>query len=260
MTQCNFGVVLTVLLININQTRAETDAPTEPHSTPQPTDVTPAPTPQATLSNSTVDATVAKLSVAEHLAEVWAMKLWGVLPTYIEALTVLVIGWIFVGCLSRCLKRRLLSLRIPRVGDQIELLGSDAESDDGDGSSSKFGEMDPTIVGFLTTAMNTGLKMMLCLSVASILGIKTTSFLAILTASSLAVGLALQGQLTNLASGVMLILFRSFGVGDHVTVADCTGVVAEVGLFTVVLESPDGFTHIVPNGKIGIITLHTKAR
>lgn len=81
-------------------------------------------------------------------------------------------------------------------------------------------------------------------------GIETTSFAAVLGGASLAVGLAFQGSLSNIAAGVMLLVFRPFKVGDVISVAGHTGGVEEVGLFTTSLNTPDNRHIIIPNGKI----------
>jgi len=104
------------------------------------------------------------------------------------------------------------------------------------------------------SAFEYGLKLLLLLVCASMVGIQTTSFIAILTAMSLAIGLSMQGLLTDLAKGVMLILFRPFQVGDRVTVADLVGDVKEVGIFNTVLQDPENILHTIPNHLIETIT------
>lgn len=81
-------------------------------------------------------------------------------------------------------------------------------------------------------------------------GVPATSFVAILGAAGLAIGLALQGTLSNFAAGVMILLFRPFTIGHRVTVADHTGVVEEVGIFATTLMTPANETIIIPNGEI----------
>jgi len=82
------------------------------------------------------------------------------------------------------------------------------------------------------------------------LGIQTTSFIAILGAAGLAVGLALQGSLSNFAAGVIMIIFRPFRVGDYIEGAGVAGTVKEIQIFTTILVSPDNKTIIVSNAKI----------
>lgn len=88
------------------------------------------------------------------------------------------------------------------------------------------------------------------------LGIQTTSFIAIIGAAGLAVGLALQGSLSNFAAGVMLIIFRPFKVGDFIEAAGVSGSVEEIMIFSTKLKSPDNKQLYVPNGSIisGTIT------
>ncbi|MEM6929609.1 MAG: mechanosensitive ion channel family protein, partial [Myxococcota bacterium] len=91
-------------------------------------------------------------------------------------------------------------------------------------------------------------------------GIQTTSFVAILASAGLAVGLALQGSLSNFASGVMILLFRPFRIGDWITIAGLTGEVKDIGLFATVLMRPDGTKVVVPNSSItgDVIENHTE--
>ena len=81
-------------------------------------------------------------------------------------------------------------------------------------------------------------------------GVESTSFVAILGAAGLAIGFALQGSLSNFASGVLMLLFRPIDIGDRVTVAGHTGAVEEIGLFATTLGTPDNETIIIPNAKI----------
>merc|ERR1712217_358031 len=114
--------------------------------------------------------------------------------------------------------------------------------------------VDPTLINFAMSAFEYGLKLLLLLVCASMVGIQTTSFIAILTAMSLAIGLSMQGLLTDVAKGVMLILFRPFKVGDNVKVADLEGDVKEVGIFNTVLQGRDNVLHFIPNHLIETIT------
>ncbi len=91
------------------------------------------------------------------------------------------------------------------------------------------------------------LAVLMCLGV---FGVNTTSFAAVLAAAGLAVGLALQGTLANFASGVMLLIFRPFKVGDVITVCGQTGKVDEIELFTTALDTPDNRRLILPNGSV----------
>lgn len=88
------------------------------------------------------------------------------------------------------------------------------------------------------------------LAVLGEFGVETTSLLAVLGAAGLAVGLALQGTLSNVAAGVMLLLFRPFKVGNFVEVAGKSGTVKDLGLFTTELATPDNVQIVIPNGDV----------
>ena len=110
--------------------------------------------------------------------------------------------------------------------------------------------MDITLVRFLEKLIYYSLLVIVVLAAADQLGIKTTSFLAILGAAGLAIGLALKDSLSNFASGVMLILFHPFRVGDVVTTAGVTGKVQQIDIFSTILHTPDNQRIIIPNAKI----------
>ena len=114
----------------------------------------------------------------------------------------------------------------------------------------KVNGMDHTLVRFLENIVYYILMIVVILTALSELGIETTSFLAILGAAGLAIGLALKDSLGNFASGVMIILFKPFKVGDVVNAAGVTGSVKEVGIFNSVFITPDNQKIIVPNGAI----------
>lgn len=116
--------------------------------------------------------------------------------------------------------------------------------------------VDPTISPFLTSLVSVGLKVMLLLSVAGMFGIETTSFVAIFGAMAFAIGMALQGSLGHFASGIMILIFKPYKVGDLVDLGGNVGVVDEVQIFNTLLITPDNKKIIVPNGVVtsGIIT------
>ncbi len=116
--------------------------------------------------------------------------------------------------------------------------------------------VDDTIRPFLGSLVNIGLKVMLLLSVAGMFGVKTTSFIAVLGAMAFAVGMALQGSLGNFASGVMILLFKPYQVGDLVEVQGQTGVVDSIQIFNTILLTPDNKKVILPNSVVtsGAIT------
>jgi small conductance mechanosensitive channel len=103
---------------------------------------------------------------------------------------------------------------------------------------------------FLKSLIGWVLRVVLVLSVASMVGIQTTSFVAILGAAGLAVGLALQGSLSNFAGGVLILIFRPYKVGDSITAQGQTGVVREIQIFTTVLVNGENRRVILPNGAI----------
>lgn len=110
--------------------------------------------------------------------------------------------------------------------------------------------LDESLRPFFTSLADTAMKVALLLVVASTVGIQTTSFVAIFSAVAFAIGLALQGSLGNFASGVLILLFRPYRVGDLVTVVDKFGRVVEIQIFSTVLMTPQGKRIIIPNGKI----------
>lgn len=116
--------------------------------------------------------------------------------------------------------------------------------------------VDDTLIGFAGHVIYAGLLIFVVIAALSKLGIETTSLAAALAAAGLAVGLALQGSLSNLAAGVMIILFRPFKVGDYVEAGGTAGKVEEISIFTTSFNTPDNKHVIVPNNEItaGIIT------
>ncbi len=112
------------------------------------------------------------------------------------------------------------------------------------------GEVDPTLINFTTSMVYIALLAFIVVAALGQLGIQTTSFIAILGAAGLAVGLALQGSLSNFAAGFLLIIFRPFKVGDLIEGAGVFGVVEAVQIFTTQLKTADNKTVIVPNAKL----------
>lgn len=109
---------------------------------------------------------------------------------------------------------------------------------------------DSTVTNFLSSLVNILMKVALFIAVASMLGINTTSFIAILGAASLAIGLALQSNLSNFAAGFILVLFKPFKAGDYVKVNGVKGFVEEISIFSSKVITPDKVTHYVPNASI----------
>jgi small conductance mechanosensitive channel len=142
-------------------------------------------------------------------------------PNLALALTTLVIGLWIIGIFSR---------RLSHIFQQSA--------------------MEETLGRFLNSLANIGLKVLLVISVAGMVGIETTSFIAVLGAAGLAIGLALQGSLANFAGGVLILIFRPYKVGDFITGGGESGVVSRIEIFSTVLTSPDNKTIIIPNGAI----------
>ena len=113
---------------------------------------------------------------------------------------------------------------------------------------------------FLRSLISIGLKIVLIVAVAGMIGIATTSFLTVLGAGSLAIGLALQGSLSNFAGGVLILIFKPYKVGDTIEVLGQTGTVKEILIFNSILLTGDLKTVILPNGAVsnGTIVNHTK--
>jgi len=150
------------------------------------------------------------------------------LPSLFMAIVLLVIGWWIIG----------------RIGKAATL-----------GMS----KMDESLRSFLRSMITIVLKVLLLISVAGMVGIQTTSFIAIIGAAGLAVGLALQGTLGNFSGGVLILMFKPYKIGDVIEAQGKTGVVKEIQIFNTVLNTPKGETIILPNGAVsnGTITNYT---
>jgi len=143
------------------------------------------------------------------------------LPSLISALVVLLVGlW--------------LIKRIGRLADKA--------------MSSR--ELEYSLRTFLRSLTTIGLRIILIVTVAGMLGIGTTSFVTILGAAGLAVGLALQGSLSNFAGGVLILIFKPFKVGDSIEAAGQSGDVLEIQIFNTILKTAENKTVILPNGPL----------
>lgn len=143
-------------------------------------------------------------------------------PKVIGAIIALIIGFWVIGWITRILRNTLEKRNI-----------------------------DETVRPFLVSLVSVGLKVMLLLSVASMFGIETTSFVAIFGALAFAVGMALQGSLGHFASGVLLLVFKPYKVGDLVTIGGGqTGTVKGIQIFNTILVTLDNKHIIVPNGVV----------
>ena len=110
--------------------------------------------------------------------------------------------------------------------------------------------IDESLIRFIASMMQFMVLAATVIAALSQVGIETTSLVALLGSAGLAIGLALQGNLANFASGVMLLLFRPFTVGDYIEGGGKTGTVEEIGLFATKMTTPENHRVIVPNGSI----------
>jgi len=110
--------------------------------------------------------------------------------------------------------------------------------------------LDPIIVGFVANFAYVALMVFVVLAALGKIGVQTTSFVAIIGAAGLAVGLALQGSLSNFAAGFLMIIFRPFKKGDYIEAGGTAGVVDEIQVFTTILNTPDNRRVIIPNAKV----------
>jgi small conductance mechanosensitive channel len=139
----------------------------------------------------------------------------------VGAILILVLGRIVIGFIVRALKRLM-----DRSGT------------------------DQTLEKFLLAITRIGLLTFIIIAAISTLGVQTASFIAVIGAAGLAVGFALQGSLANFASGVMLIIFRPFKVGDYVEAGGSAGTVEEIHIFNTILKSPDNRKIFIPNSQV----------
>lgn len=126
-------------------------------------------------------------------------------------------------------------------------------------------EIDPTLTGFFGSLIYAALVVFVVIAAISKLGVQTTSFVAVIGAAGLAVGLALQGSLSNFASGILLIIFKPFVAGNFIKAGGEAGVVVEVGILTTELKTPDNVKIILPNsaimgGSITNVSAHSTRR
>jgi small conductance mechanosensitive channel len=109
---------------------------------------------------------------------------------------------------------------------------------------------DPTLVTFFASIVRYVVIAITVIAVLDRFGVETTSLVAVIGAAGLAIGLALQGTLSHIAAGIMLLAFRPFRVGDHIELAAFQGVVKEITLFVTTMDTTEGIHMIVPNGLI----------
>tara|TARA_Y100000385_G_scaffold135945_1_gene141225 strand:+ start:2723 stop:3550 length:828 start_codon:yes stop_codon:yes gene_type:complete len=153
--------------------------------------------------------------------EVFASVATNYLPKLALGLTLLLGGWWFIGKLTRWLDKKL-----------------------------KLSKVEPTLIPFLCSVAKFSLRLLLLVSVASILGIATASFVAMLGAGSIAIGLALQGSLSHFAGGIVILFFKPFKVGDVIEVGDIKGTVQSITVLYTIISTPDDNTAVLPNGQV----------
>lgn len=146
---------------------------------------------------------------------------WPLLVNGVKALAVLVLGWIATGWISGAVRNRI----------------------------NKTPQIDPTLGNFAASVIRWALLAVVLVAVLGIFGIEATSLVAMLGAATLAIGLALQGTLSDLAAGFMLILFRPYKIGQFVDIGGTSGTVKDLNLFVTELSTPDNVQIIIPNGQ-----------
>jgi small conductance mechanosensitive channel len=140
----------------------------------------------------------------------------------VGAITILIIGWVIAGWLKNTTAKTLR--RVKRV--------------------------DEMLIGFFSSLIKYAILAFTIVAVLSRFGIETTSLVAVMGAAGLAIGLALQGTLSNVAAGVMLLLFRPFKIGDYIEGAGLGGTIKYTGLFTTEMATGDNIFIVVPNSQL----------
>lgn len=116
-------------------------------------------------------------------------------------------------------------------------------------------KIDPAVRSFAKNSASIGMKVMVLITAASILGLNMTSFITLLGTVGVAVGLSLQGSLSNIAGGLIILIFKPFKIGDFITVDGSSGTVKEIGIFYTQLTTIDNAKIIVPNSVVSSQTL-----
>ncbi len=160
------------------------------------------------------------MEIDQLLAKVWElMTLYGI--KVIMALVILIVGRWVAKAISNMIRRMMSKA-----------------------------DVDATLQKFVGNMAYIALLVFVVLAALSQIGIQTTSFIAVLGAAGLAIGLALQGSLSNFAAGFLMIIFRPFRVGDYIEGAGTAGTVEEIQIFTTTLVTPDNKTVIIPNASL----------
>ncbi len=118
------------------------------------------------------------------------------------------------------------------------------------GKAKAFSRMSPDLRSFLHNVLRVVLYVMLILSVVAMIGVPMASIIAVVSSVALAIGLALQGSLSNLAGGMMIAMFHPFRIGDYITTEDMTGTVTDLGLFYTTIETVDNRRILLPNANL----------
>lgn len=157
----------------------------------------------------------------QNIKDIFQSQVVDQLPHYAGALLVFLVGWVVINIIVNVVKSSLVKK------------GADA-----------------TLIPFLGSITNSLLKVALVITLLGMVGIKTTSFVAILGTVGLAVGFALRDSLSNFAGGVLVLIFRPVRVGDFVEAGSVSGTVKEIQIFSTILTTTDNKTIILPNGVI----------
>jgi len=171
--------------------------------------------------------TLSKVDIGQ-LIETYVLP-WGI--NIVMALAIFIIGKFIVGVLTNLAKKLMTKANVDNI-----------------------------LVNFIASIIKTVLLLFVVIAALDQLGVDTTSMIALIGAAGLAIGLALQGTLQNLASGVMLIIFRPFSDGDFIEAAGVSGVVEQIGIFSITMRTGDNREIIIPNGEVygGTITNNSK--
>ncbi len=121
-------------------------------------------------------------------------------------------------------------------------------------------KVDPTLYTFLNSIINVVLWFVLAIVIVGILGIETSSFIALFASAGMAVGMALSGTLQNFAGGVMILLFRPFKVGDFIEAQGFAGVVKEIQIFNTIIRTGDAQIILIPNGALSSGTMKNSSK
>ena len=142
--------------------------------------------------------------------------------SFVGAVVILIVGFIVAGLLARWTRQGLMNLH----------------------------GVDITLAAFLGNMVRYAIWVLVIITVLAQFGVQTTSIIAALGAAGLAIGLALQGTLANIAAGIMLLVLRPFRVGEYIETPDTGGTVMEIGLFTTELKRADGLFVMTPNSQL----------